>query len=123
LHVVVHRSTNRTAGYGELASAAAKFPIPRKEELKFKPKSAWRYIGKGEVSYDLEALVTGKATYGMDAHIDGMVYASVEHPPVLGGKVKSFDDKEALKVPGVQQTVAIDPFTPHRLFSRWEALL
>ena len=116
LHVVVHRSTNRTAGYGELASTAAKFPIPRKEELKFKPKSAWRYIGKGAVSYDLEALVTGKATYGMDAHIDGMVYASVEHPPVLGGKVKSLDDKEALKVPGVQQTVAIDPFKPPPAF-------
>jgi len=116
LHVVVHRSTNRTAGYGELASTAAKFPIPRKEELKFKPKSAWQYIGKGAVSYDLEALVTGKATYGMDAHIDGMVYASVEHPPVLGGKVKSLDDKEALKVPGVQQTVAIDPFKPPPAF-------
>jgi len=116
LHVVVHRSTNRTAGYGELASTAAKFPIPRKEELKFKPKSAWQYIGKGAVSYDLEALVTGKATYGMDAHIDGMVYASVEHAPVLGGKVKSFDDKEALKVPGVQQTVAIDPFKPPPAF-------
>src|ERR1700739_1908510 len=91
LHVVVHRATNRRAGYGELASAAAKLPIPKKEELKLKPKSAWRYIGKGQVSYDLEALVTGKATYGMDARADGMVYASVEHPPVLGGKVKSYE--------------------------------
>jgi isoquinoline 1-oxidoreductase beta subunit len=62
------------------------------------------------VSYDLEALVTGKAIYGMDARLDGMVYASVEHPPVLGGKVKSYDDKEALKVAGVRQTVPIDPF-------------
>ena len=110
LHVVVHRSANRKAGYGELASAAAKLPVPSREELKFKPKSAWRYVGKGEVSYDLEALVTGKAIYGMDARVDGMVYASVEHPPVLGGKVKSYDDKEALKVAGVRQTVAIDPF-------------
>jgi isoquinoline 1-oxidoreductase beta subunit len=110
LHVVVHRSTNRTAGYGELASAAAKLPVPKREELKLKPKSAWRYIGKGEVSYDLEALVTGKAIYGMDARVDGMVYASVERPLVLGGKVKSFDDKEALKVAGVRQTVPIDPF-------------
>src|SRR5712664_3527574 len=110
LHVVVHRSTNRRAGYGELASAAAKLPVPSREELKLKPKSAWRYIGKGEVSYDLEALVTGKAIYGMDARLDGMVYASVEHPPVLGGKVKSYDDKEALKVAGVRQTVPIDPF-------------
>jgi isoquinoline 1-oxidoreductase beta subunit len=116
LHVVVHRSTSRRAGYGELASAAAKLPIPRKDELKFKSKSAWRYIGKGEVSYDLEALVTGKAIYGMDARADGMVYASVERPPVLGGKVKSFDDKEALKVPGVRQTVPIDPFKPPPAF-------
>jgi isoquinoline 1-oxidoreductase beta subunit len=116
LHVVVHRSTNRKADYGELAGAAAKLPVPSREELKLKPKTAWRYIGKGEVSYDLEALVTGKAIYGMDARVEGMVYASVEHPPVLGGKVKSYDDKEALKVAGVHQTVAIDPFTPPPAF-------
>ena len=116
LHVVVHRSTNRRAGYGDLTRAAAKFPVPTREELKLKPKSAWRYVGKGHVSYDLEALVTGKAIYGMDARADGMVYASVEHPPVIGGKVKSFDDKEALKVAGVHQTVAIDPFQPPPAF-------
>src|SRR5260370_33436916 len=91
LHVVVHRSTNRRAGYGELASAAAKFPVPNREELKLKPKTAWRYIGKGEVSYDLDALVTGEAVYGMAARVEALVYAAVEHPPVLGGKVKSYD--------------------------------
>src|ERR1700719_1548232 len=69
LHVVIHRSTGHKATYGELASSAAKLPVPRTEELKFKPKTAWRYIGKGEVSYDLEALVTGKAIYGMDARV------------------------------------------------------
>src|SRR6202790_2525668 len=116
LHVVVHRSTNRRAGYGELAASAAKFPVPTKEELKLKPKSAWRYVGKGQVSYDLEAFVTGKAIYGMDARVDGMVYASIERPPVIGGKVKSFDDKEALKVAGVNQTVPIDPFQPPPAF-------
>src|SRR5260370_38857463 len=91
LNVVVHRSTNRRSGYGELAGAAAKLPVPKRDELKLKPNSAWRYVGKGQVSYDLEALVTGKAIYGMDARVDGMVYASVERPPVLGGKVKSYD--------------------------------
>jgi len=116
LHVVAHRSTNRRAGYGDLASDAANLPVPSREELKFKAKSAWRYVGKGEVSYDLEALVTGKAIYGMDARVDGMVYASVEHPPVLGGKVKSYDDKDALKVAGVRQTVPIDPFQPPPAF-------
>jgi len=116
LHAVVHRSTSRSAGYGELASAASKLPVPSRDELKFKPKSAWRYIGKGEVSYDLEELVTGKAIYGMDARVDGMAYASVERPPVLGGKVKSYNDKEALKIAGVHQTVAIDPFQPPPAF-------
>src|ERR1700736_4494127 len=116
LHVVVHRSTKRRAGYGELASAAAKYPVPAKDEVKLKPKSAWRYIGKGEVSYDLEALVTGKAVFGMDARLDGMLYASVERPPVLGGKVKSYDDKDALKVAGVRQTVPIDAFQPPPAF-------
>ena len=116
LHVVVHRSTNRRADYGELASAAAKLPVPPKGDLKFKSKSAWRYVGKGEVSYDLEALVTGKAVFGMDARLDGMVYASIERPPVLGGKVKSYDDKEPLKVAGVRQVVPIDPFQPPPAF-------
>ena len=116
LHVVVHPSTNRTLGYGELAGAAAKFLIPKKEDLKLKPRNAWRYVGKGQVSYDLEALVTGKAVYGMDARIDGMVYASVEHPPVLGGKVKSYDDKEALRVAGVRQILPIDPYQPPPAF-------
>jgi isoquinoline 1-oxidoreductase beta subunit len=116
LHVVVHRATNRRAGYGELATAASKLPVPPKEDLKFKPKSAWRYVGKGEVSYDLEALVTGKAIFGMDARLDGMVYASVERCPVIGGKVKTYDDKEALKVAGVRQTIPIDPFQPPPAF-------
>jgi isoquinoline 1-oxidoreductase subunit beta len=110
LHTIVHSATGRRLGYGELASAAAKLPVPKLQDLKFKPKSEWRYIGKGSPSYDLSDVVTGKAVYGMDARMDGMVYASIQRPPVLGGKVKSFDDKETLKVQGVSQTVSIDPF-------------
>src|SRR5258708_39907931 len=60
LHVVVHRSTNRKAGYDELASAAAKLPVPKREEIKLKTKSAGRYIGKGEVTYDLQSPLPGK---------------------------------------------------------------
>jgi isoquinoline 1-oxidoreductase beta subunit len=110
LHTIVHTPSGRKLGYGELASAASKLPVPKVQDLKFKPKSEWRYIGKGSPSYDLADVVTGKAVYGMDARMDGMVYASIQRPPVLGGKVKSFDDKETLKVAGVTQTVSIDPF-------------
>jgi isoquinoline 1-oxidoreductase beta subunit len=110
LHMIVHTPTKRKLGYGELAAAAAKLPVPKVADLKYKPKSAWRYVGKGAPSYDLAEVVTGKAVYGMDARMDGMVYASIQRPSVLGGKVKSVDNKAALKVPGVGQTVAIEPF-------------
>ncbi len=112
LHAVVHSASGRRVGYGKLAKAASKLPVPKKEELQFKKKGAWRYIGKGMDSVDLTDLCTGKAIYGMDARLDGMVYASIEHPPVLGGKVKSYDEKAPLQVAGVHQTVPIDPFKP-----------
>src|ERR1700731_2669765 len=116
LHEVVHPPTGRKLGYGALAAAASKLPVPRKEMLRLKTRSQWRYIGKGHPSYDLTALCTGKAVYGMDARMDGMVYAAVMHPPVVGGKVKSYDDKEALKKKGVRQVVPIEPFKPPAAF-------
>ena len=116
LHTIVHRPTGRRLGYGELAPAAAKLPVPKKDELQLKTRNAWRYIGKGTPSYDLAELCTGKAVFGMDARMEGMVYASIEHPPVLGGKVKSYDDTAALQVAGVRQIVAIDPFQPPPAF-------
>src|SRR5437016_3901694 len=116
LHTVVHAPTGRRLGYGELASAASKLPVPRREELPLKPPGSWRYIGKGMASYDLTDIITGKALYGMDARVNGMVYASIEHPPVFGGTVKSYDDKAPLKVTGVRQIVPIDPFKPPAAF-------
>jgi isoquinoline 1-oxidoreductase beta subunit len=116
LHTVVHAKSGRKLGYGELASAAAKLDAPKKEQLQLKKPAQWRYIGKGMTSYDLEKLCTGKAMYGMDARLDGMVYASIERPPVFGGKVRALDDQDALKVGGVHQTVSIDPFKPPAAF-------
>ena len=116
LHTVVHQATGRSVGYGELAAEAARLTVPKKEQLQLKQPSEWRYIGKGATSYDLEKLCTGKAMYGMDARMDGMVYASIERSPVFGGKVKTLDDQEALKVAGVHQTVSIDPFKPPAAF-------
>ena len=63
-------------------------------------------------SYDLADICTGRAVYGMDAHVEGMVFASIEHPPVFGGKVKSYDAQAPLQVAGVHQTIPIDPFQP-----------
>lgn len=116
-HFVVHKASGRKLGYGELAAAAAKLPVPKVEELQLKPRSEWRYIGKESNSlFDLPEIVTGKAIFGMDATMAGMVYASIEHPPVLGQKIKSYDDKAALQVPGVKKTLTIDTVEPPHMF-------
>lgn len=113
-HYVSEKNSDRKLGYGELAALAASLPVPKKEELQLKSPSQWRYIGKPAPGYDLESICSGKPLYGMDVRVDGMLYAAVAHPPVLGGKVKSVDDSAALKVIGVKKTIPITPFTaPH----------
>ena len=95
---------------------AAKQPVPKKEELQFKSPPQWRYIGKPAPGYDVTDVCAGKPLFGMDVRVDGMLYAAIAHPPVLGGKVKSVDNSAALKVKGVKQTIPIDPFTPPHAF-------
>jgi len=112
-HFVQHRSSGRKLGFGELAESAAKQPVPGRDELKLNPRSAWRYIGKDNHQlYDLPDMVNGKARYGIDQTVEGIVYAAVERPAVLGASVKSHDNKDALKVPDVKQTVVIKTFKP-----------
>jgi isoquinoline 1-oxidoreductase beta subunit len=116
-HLVVHKASGRKLGYGKLATAAAKLPVPKVEDLKLKDRSEWRYIGKdSNALFDLQEMVTGKAMFGMDATMPGMVYASIEHPPVLWQKIQSYDDKETLKVPGVTKTLTLETVTPPHLF-------
>jgi isoquinoline 1-oxidoreductase beta subunit len=115
-HEVTHAKSGKKLGFGALVAAAAKLPVPTKDALKFKTKEQWKYVGKERPIYDLNNIATGKAEFGLDVYRDGMVYASVEHPPVVGGTVKSLDDKAALAVKGVAQTVTIDAPKPPLLF-------
>jgi len=116
VHVVSDKSSSRKLGYGELAVLAAKQPVPKKEELQFKSPQQWRYIGKPAPGYDVTDVCSGKPLFGMDVRVDGMLYAAIAHPPVLGGKVKSVDDSATLKVIGVRKTIPIDPFKPPHAF-------
>jgi len=111
-HTIVHRPSGRATAFGALVAAAARLPVPDRSELVFKPASEWRYIGKWMPGYDLRAICEGEPVFGMDAHVEGMLYAAVRRPPVLGGKVKSLDDRAALQVGGVRQTVPIPGFQP-----------
>jgi len=112
LHTVVNKQSGKKLGYGQLAATAAKMAVPKKEDVKLKDRKDWRYIGKSAPTYDLKDMCSGKAMYGQDTGMDGMLYASVLHPPVYGGAVQSVDDSAALKVAGVKQTATIDAFKP-----------
>ncbi|HAV61355.1 MAG TPA: twin-arginine translocation pathway signal protein, partial [Verrucomicrobiales bacterium] len=109
-HGVLHAKTNRRLGYGALVADAAKQPVPKKEELQFKSPADFRYIGKDMPVSNLQELCSGRGIFGIDATMPGMVHASIERSPVLGGTLKSHDDSEALKVKGVQRTVVLDGF-------------
>jgi isoquinoline 1-oxidoreductase beta subunit len=112
-HFVLHRPSERKLSFGELAEAAGKQPVPAISEIKLNPNSAWRYIGKDNHHlYDLPDMVNGKAKYGIDQRVEGMVFAAIERPSVVGARVKSHDDREALKVAGVKKTVVLDTFKP-----------
>lgn len=108
VHEVVHSSSGRRLGFGALAGDAATLPVPQTATLVLKDPSQFRYIGKGEVGIvDLHDITTGKAQYGADVRLPGMKYAVIARPPVVGGKLASFDAKEALAVPGVEQVVEV----------------
>ncbi|WP_091967550.1 xanthine dehydrogenase family protein molybdopterin-binding subunit [Bradyrhizobium shewense] len=107
-HEVIHRPTGRKFGYGELARAAMDLPTPPVESLKFKPENAFRYIGHSNIPiYDLFDITVGKAQYGYDIRLPGMKYAVIARPPVVGGRIRSFDATDALKVPGVEKVLEL----------------
>jgi len=117
-HEVVHRATNRSMGYGALAEAASRLPVPPRELVRLKSPEQFRYIGKGEVKLvDGPDIVTGRAAYGIDTVLDGMLYAVVARPPVYGGKVASYDAQAAMKMPGVVKVVEIEGTPPPSAFS------
>jgi isoquinoline 1-oxidoreductase subunit beta len=115
-HQVVHQPTGRTLDYGALVPAASKLAVPKADSLRFKDRAAWKFVGQDTSIYDQKEIGKGSAQFGLDVFREGMVHASIEHPPVLGGTVKSVDDAAARKVRGVQQTITLDVFKPPHEF-------
>lgn len=95
------RNSDKSFSYGELADEASKLPIPKNPKLK-DPKD-FKIIGKTKPRLDVPDRVTGKAVFGLDVDVPGMVYAAILHAPAIHGKVASIDDAAAKKIPGVLQ--------------------
>ncbi len=109
----------KVATYGQLADAASKLTAPEKVALK--DPSQFRIVGKRVTRLDTPAKVNGTALFGMDVKLPGMVYASLEMCPVIGGKVKSFDASRAKAMPGVVDVVQIPDGVAVVADSYWHA--
>lgn len=117
-YVVDPKSGNKL-GYGELADAASKLPAPEKPRLK--SRSEWKIIGKPVKRLDTAAKTNGKAVYGIDVKVPGMLTAAVMQCPVSGGKLKSVDEKPALSIAGVKQVIKLDNLVAVLADGYWQA--
>jgi len=102
---VIHAASKRRAMYGSLAEAAAKVTPPQNVTLK--DPSQFKVVGQPFKRLDTPIKTNGKAAFGIDQRQPGMVHASVEHCPVFGGKVASFDATKAKAIPGVKDVFQI----------------
>ncbi len=103
---VIHDATQRRISYGKLVEKASQMKVPKDVLLK-EPKD-FKVIGKSMKRLDTPEKTSGKAIFGIDVKIPGMLTAVVVRPPVFGGKVKSFNSQKTKAIPGVKEITQID---------------
>lgn len=117
--VVVHPSTGRKLGYGDLVDAAAKLPVPEKVALK--EPGQFKLIGTPHRRLDSAGKVNGRAKFGIDARPPGMKFAAVAASPTFGGKLLSVDESKAKAVRGVSQVVRLEDAVAVVATNTWAA--
>ncbi len=106
--VLKHEKSGKSAGYGEMASAAANIAVPK--EVKLKDPKDFKIIGQSKKNVDGLKIVTGQPLYGLDYRRDGMLIAMIAHPPTFGMKLKSVDSTAAKAMPGIKDVFTINVY-------------
>lgn len=117
--MVIHKTSDKKLGYGELAADAARLKVPESPKLK-SPKD-YRYIGKPLPRKDGFIKVTGQAEFGIDVKLPGMLYATVRQSPVFGGRVNSFNKGSVKHINGFVDVVEIPNGVAVVAKSTWQA--
>lgn len=102
---VVHEVSGRSLPYGDVAGEAAALEAPAEPTLK--DPADFRLIGQPLKRTDTPLKVNGKAGFGLDVRVPGMVYAAVRQSPVYGGTLASYDASEVEGMPGFVSVVEI----------------
>ncbi len=103
-----HKNSGKSAGYGEMASAAANIPVP--EEVELKDIKDFKIIGTSRKNVDGRKIVTGQPLFGLDYRRDGMLIAMIVHAPAFGMKLKSVDDSGARAMPGIKDVFTMNTY-------------
>jgi isoquinoline 1-oxidoreductase beta subunit len=105
---VLHAASKRSFTYAELAFDAAALAPPGLASVTLKDPKDYRIIGTSQPNVDNLAIVTGKPLFGIDVTLPNMLYAVIQRCPVFGGKVKTFNEDEIKKLPGVRRVLLIE---------------
>lgn len=103
--VIMHEPSGNKLRFGQLAAEAAQLEPPA--EVTLKDPTDWHTAGASKLRLDTRDKVTGKLKYAADTQLPGMLYASIQDCPVLGGKLKSFDASSVADMPGVRNVVEV----------------
>jgi len=102
---VVYGPDGKSATYAQLASDAARKPVPA--TVRLKNPTELRLVGKKTKRLDSRPKCDGSMKFGLDLDLPGMKVAVVAHPPVFGARVKSVADNEARAIEGVRDVFEI----------------
>jgi isoquinoline 1-oxidoreductase subunit beta len=105
---VRHAASNRTIGYGALASALPGQPVPDFDTVPLKAPSEYRIIGTSIGGADNPRIVTGQPLYSIDFTLPGMLWAAYEKCPVFAGRVRSANLDEIRALPGVRKVFIVE---------------
>lgn len=105
---VHHKASNRSLGYGELATKAASMPVPDFRTLRLKDPKDYKIIGTSTISVETKDIVMGKPIFGIDVKVPGMLYAVFQRTPVLGGRVVSANLNVIKALKGVKHVFIVE---------------
>ena len=117
---LVNTANNERISYGSVAEIAAKLPVPTNVTVK-DPKN-FRILGTNVKRLDTRDKSMGRAQFGMDTRLPGMVYAVIERPPVFGSKVATLNADKAKAVPGVKDVIQVSGGVAVIADSTWSGL-
>ena len=96
---VIHDASSRRLSFGALAETAATMTPPK--DVVLKDAKDFKIVGKPTRRLDTPEKVNGKAQFGLDVTVPGMLVALIQRPPVFGGKALKVDDTKTKAVPDV----------------------